>query len=87
MGRFIIIYDTLELKKAIEKINSPTKSYLLMTGDIEGFKYPINMNQQMIDECLKTNYNVTLDTSFLGEDKNHTLRIRRLEIKKTNNFP
>jgi formyltetrahydrofolate synthetase len=45
------------------------------------------MNQQMIDECLKTNYNVTLDTSFLGEDKNHTLRIRRLEIKKTNNFP
>jgi hypothetical protein len=81
------INDTLELKKAIEKINSPTKSYILMTANFEGNKYTINMNQQMIDECLKTNYNVTLDTSFLGKDKNLTLRIRRLEIKKTNNFP
>lgn len=78
------ITDTVELKKAIEKINPPTKSYILITGSIKGFKYTFNMNQQMIDECLKGNYKVTLDTSFLGATINHTLRVRRLEIKDTN---
>ena len=78
------ITDTFELKKAIENINSPTKSYILMTDmpdNYDGYKYTFNMTPKMIDKCLKTSYNVTLDTLFLGENKNHTLRIRRLEIK------
>jgi len=75
------IYDTLELKKAIEKINSPTNSYILMTNKSDGYKYNLNMTEQMIDKCLSANYNVILDTSFLGENKNHTLRVRRLEVK------
>jgi hypothetical protein len=75
------IYDTSELKKAIKEIYTPTNSYLLMTGDIKGFKYPVKMTQEMIDTCLKTNFNVTLDTSFSGSETKFTLRIRRLEIK------
>ena len=52
-----------------------------MTDNSENYKYTLNMDQEMIDECLKANYNITLDTLFLGENKNHTLRVRRLEIK------
>ncbi len=75
------INDTSELKSTIEKISSPTKSYIIMTDNSENYKYTLNMDQEMIDDCLKANYNITLDTLFLGENKNHTLRVRRLEIK------
>jgi hypothetical protein len=75
------IKDTLELKKAIEDVNSPTRSYILLTDNSGDYKYTIDMSQQTIDECLMRNYNITLDTCLLGENKNHTLRIRRLEIK------
>jgi len=75
------IYDTLELKKAIQKINSLTKSYILLTDKSDGYKYNLQMDEQMIDQCLRSNYNVTLDTIFLGENKNHTLRVRRLQIR------
>ncbi len=75
------INDTSELKKAIAKINSPSKSYIIMTDNSESYKYNFNMNQDIINECLKANYKITLDTSILGENKNHTLRIRRLEMK------
>ncbi len=76
------IVDTIGLKQAIKKIYSPTKSYLLMTGCIEGFRDPINMDQKILDECLRSNYNITLDTSFSGQSEKYTLRVRRLEIKK-----
>lgn len=75
------IVDTIELKQALQKIDSPTKSYLLMTGPIEGFRDPIYMDQRMFDRCLESNFNITLDTFFLGENKNYTLEVRRLEIK------
>jgi len=75
------ISDTLAFRKAIENISSPTRSFLLITGDIEKYKYEINMNQEMIDECLKANYKVTLDTSFAGNTKKYDLRLRRIEIK------
>ncbi len=75
------IYDTLQLKTAIKQINSPTRSYILLTDKSDGYKYNLNMNEQTIDKCLRSNYNVTLDTTFLGENKNHMLRVRRLQIK------
>jgi mannosyltransferase len=75
------INDTTELKKTIEKINSPTKSYLMMTCDPTGFDHPVNMSPQIVNEYLRNNYTITLDTFLLGENKKYTLRIRRLEIK------
>jgi len=76
------IDDTIELKKAIKEVYSPTKSYLLMTGAIEGFRNPINMDEKMVDRCLQSNFNISLDTSIAGQSEKYTLRIRRLEMKK-----
>lgn len=75
------IIDTSALKSAIEEIHSPTRTYLLMTGNIKGFKHPVNMDQKMFDDCLQSNYNIVSDTSIPGYPEKYTLRIRRLEIK------
>jgi uncharacterized membrane protein len=77
------ITDTSSLKYAIGKIYSPTRSYLLITGNIEGFRHPINMDQQMFDNCLQLNYNIVSDTSISGYPEKYALRIRRLEIKES----
>ena len=67
------IRDTSQLKKAIEKVSSPNKSYLLITDSSSNYKYDINMKQQMVDDCLKANYIIEMDTLILGKNKNNKL--------------
>ena len=75
------IRDTIELKKALEKINTRSNSYLLITNDIDPVELNINMNRGVIDNYLKINFVTSLDTLFFGRSKTRYLRIRRLKAK------
>ena len=76
----INIKDSLELKQAIEKIPSPSKSYLLIS-DNTPYEGTVNMNRPMITKYLQTHYFITLDTLFTGWSKNRPLQVRRFEKK------
>ena len=74
------IKDTLELKRSIEAVNTPSGSYLLVS-DITEHQSIGNPNQKMVNDYLSTHYNITLDTLYFGRSRNFSLRIRRLEKK------
>ena len=76
------ISDTIELKKALASKRLPTKSFILITGQIIGFKYPVNLDEKLIDLYISNNFKVTIDTSFIGDLPIHTLRVRRIEVKQ-----
>lgn len=75
------IRDTTELKLVIGTIKTKSDSYLLVSDDIADFAYSVNFNRKMIDNYLRTHYNITLDTLCYGEGPDFFLRIRRLETK------
>lgn len=75
------IIDTSEFKSALNEIYSPTKSYLLITGNIEGFRHAIKMDQQMFDNFIKSNYTILSDTMVIGNPEKFTLRVRRIEVR------
>ena len=77
----INIRDTNEFKQAIENINLPATSYL-MISDTTLSEGKLNMNRQVITDYINSNYEVSLDTLFYGWSKNKPLRIR--SFKKFN---
>jgi len=74
------IKDSVELKQTIEKIATPSKSYLLIS-DNTPYEGTVNMNRPMITKYLQTHYFITLDTLFTGWSKYRPLQIRRFEKK------
>jgi hypothetical protein len=77
---FLKIKDTLELQQSIEKINTASKSYLLVTNRTEPH-FENDADIKIINNYLPAHYNITLDTLFYGHGKNSPLRIRRLQKK------
>jgi uncharacterized membrane protein len=77
---FSKLKDTIELKQAIERINTPSGSYLLVTNRTEDH-FKNDEDVKLINEYLPVHYNITLDTMFYGNNQNSPLRIRRL-VKK-----
>jgi hypothetical protein len=74
--------DTTDLKQSIEGIQSSTNSMLLITNKLSDYLHTLRMTSSMVDECLQSNYNITLDTNIAGNGKDYNLRIRRLEKRR-----
>jgi uncharacterized membrane protein len=74
----INIKDTLEIRHSIEKVNSVSGTYILISDDRAGYLYNVNMNREMVDEYLRINYKTSLDTLYFGRSKTYYLRIRRI---------
>jgi hypothetical protein len=74
------IKDTNELKMSIEKINTTSQSYLLITNRNEAF-FKDDADIKIMNNYLPIHYNITMDTLFFGNNKNYPLRIRRLQKK------
>ncbi|MEO7834311.1 MAG: hypothetical protein ABIR50_03255 [Ginsengibacter sp.] len=70
--------DTSDLKREIQSVGIPSSSYLFITGSIEGFKYDPLMNKENVQEFLKNNYIISLDSSIKSKNSNNTIRIQRL---------
>jgi len=73
------INDTAQLINSIEKIQSPTNSYILVTGSIVGFKYDSVMTKAIIQKSLIDHFYITLDSSFKSPNSENTLRVQKLE--------
>src|SRR5690348_5288479 len=73
------ITDTSQLKQAIKNIPTQTHTYLLINNPIKGFKDPIKMNDSTFNQCLNSNFKITLDTTVIGESQRYSLRIRRIQ--------
>lgn len=76
-----IITDTTDLNKQIESIKSDTKSFILVTESITGFKYQQSLTKQMIQKSLKDSYHISLDTTIKSRNSDDFLRIQRLQKK------
>lgn len=74
----INIKNTKELEQSFNAIKTNPKSFILIS-DLTQQEYTLNMNREMIDDYISTNFKVTLDTLFLGWSKEGPLRIRRLD--------
>ncbi len=74
------IKDTVELRQSIESINTTSTSYLLVS-DRTIYESKLNMNRTMVDDYLKTHYNIILDTLYYGMSETRPLRIRRFQVK------
>lgn len=75
------IKDTSELKFEIKKIDPSNNSFILITNNISSFKYNLHLNNRIINDFFKSNYNIKFDTTILGRNENQNLRIRRLVNK------
>ena len=75
------ITDTTDLSKQIESIKSDTKSFILVTESINGFKYQQSLTKQMIQKSLKDSYHISLDTTIKSRNSDDFLRIQRLQKK------
>ena len=74
------IKDTSELRFAIENINTPSQSYLLVTNRTELY-FKGQDDIKLLDNYLPYRYAITLDTIVYGNNRDNPLRIRRLEKK------
>jgi hypothetical protein len=74
------IKDTSELRKSIGRISNNSGSCLFVSDDQDKYLYTKNMNREMIDAYLQSNYRITLDTFYFGHSKKYGLRIRRIEM-------
>jgi uncharacterized membrane protein len=72
------IKDTVELRRSIEGVATPSGSYLLVS-DITELQSIGNPNQKMVNDYLASHYTITLDTLYFGRSTNYSFRIRRLE--------
>ena len=75
------ITDTTQFINSIEKIQSPTNSYILITGSIVGFKYDSVMAKMIIQKSLLNHFHITLDSSFKSPNSVNTIRVQKLEKK------
>jgi hypothetical protein len=73
--------DTIEFKQKIENIQGNSESSILITGNDLEFTHKKQLTNNLIDICLKNNYNISLDTIFFGKAEVNNLRIRRLQKK------
>jgi hypothetical protein len=74
------INDTAQLGALLANIKTPQKSYILVTNLNEPI-YNGHPEKKMVDDYIKFNCLVTLDTLFYGASKESALRIRRIEKK------
>jgi hypothetical protein len=72
------IKDTIQLKQSIERINTSSSSYLLVTNRNEVF-FKDDADIKMLNSYLPSHYTITLDTLFYGNNKTYPIRIRRLQ--------
>ena len=75
------IKDTGQFINSIEEIQSPTNSYVLITGSIVGFKYDSVMTKKIIQKSLHNHFYITLDSSFKSPNSDNTLRVQKIEKK------
>lgn len=75
--------DTIDLKHEIDNIRIDSKSFLLITGNDLGFVIKKTLTNDILDNYLKNNYLISLDTVFKGKKEIDNLRLRRLQ-KKSN---
>jgi 4-amino-4-deoxy-L-arabinose transferase-like glycosyltransferase len=74
------IKDTVQLKQSIERINTASSSYLLVTNRNEVF-FKEDGDLKMLNSYLPRHYSITMDTLFYGYNKTYPIRIRRLQKK------
>ncbi len=74
------IKDTIQLKQSIERINTASPSYLLVTNRNEIF-FKDAADIKMLNSYLPRHYFITMDTLFYGYNKTYPIRIRRLQKK------
>lgn len=72
--------DTVQLRQSLERINTPSRTYLLITNRNETH-FINDADIKLLNNYLPEHYNITLDTLFYGLNKSYPLRIRRLEKK------
>jgi hypothetical protein len=80
------ITDIHSLEKEIRAVKSPTNSYLLVTGSLNGIKYEDGVTYDSIQRFLQQDYEITLDTTFRNKYTNDALRVQRLIIKKEKSY-
>jgi hypothetical protein len=65
----------------INGIENNSKSFLIITGTDLGFLRNKELTNEMIDNYLNSNYNVSGDTIFEGKIPVDFMRVRRIERK------
>jgi uncharacterized membrane protein len=74
------IKDTAAFSTLLANIKAPQKTYLVVTNLNEPI-YTGHPEKKLVDDYMKLNCHVTLDTLFYGNSKESALRIRRIEKK------
>lgn len=72
------VQDTFQLKESLNKINTTSRSYLLVS-DYAQRSINKNENREMVNNYLSLHYQITLDTLYKGRSKDKPLRIMRLQ--------
>ncbi len=72
------IRDTTEFKNAIRNTPISSKTFLLVLGSIRGYKYQDQLSPENIQNVLRSNYSLILDTLIKSKNSDNTLRIQRL---------
>ncbi|MDD1443953.1 glycosyltransferase family 39 protein [Dolichospermum sp. ST_sed3] len=70
--------DTTEFEQSINNITIGKHSFLLVTGSDIGSLHRKELTNEMIDNYLNNNYNISVDTIINGEGPKEFLRFRRL---------
>jgi uncharacterized membrane protein len=72
--------DTVELGRAINAINTPSNSYLLVSDRVEP-RFQNDADIKMMNDYFNNHFNITLDTLYYGNSPRLALRVRRFEKK------
>jgi uncharacterized membrane protein len=72
--------DTTELAGAINAVNAPLNSYLLINDRVEP-RFQNDADIKMMNGYFNIHFNTTLDTLYYGKSPRLALRVRRLERK------
>jgi uncharacterized membrane protein YidH (DUF202 family) len=72
--------DTTELAGAINAVNTPSNSYLLINDRVE-LRFQNDADIKMMNDYFNTRFSTTLDTLYYGNSPRLALRVRRLERK------
>ncbi|KAF0236772.1 MAG: hypothetical protein FD181_2461 [Prolixibacteraceae bacterium] len=72
------VKDTTELNELITKIKSGSPSFLLITGTDLGYLRNKDLTNEMIDNYLKNNFTIPVDTVMEGNLPVDFMRIRRI---------
>jgi hypothetical protein len=74
------IRDTLQLRSLLSNIKPQSRNFL-MISDTTKFETTLDMHRKMVSDFIYRNYDVTLDTLFLGNAKGKALRIQQFHEK------